>query len=328
MIERIQLYRTDCTDPYRNLAVEQYLLEHVPPGVCTLYLWQNRRTVVIGRNQSAWRECRTARLEEDGGFLARRLSGGGAVFHDLGNLNFTFLVCKEDYDLSRQLGVIVEACRLLGIPAECSGRNDVLADGRKFSGNAFYEHQGRCYHHGTLLVDVDMAAMGRYLSPSKAKLEAKGVSSVRSRVVNLKELRPDLTIEETAARMEEAFQSVYGMGAERLETSALDGACVDALTERNRSWDWLYGRDIPCELRCGKRFPWGEVELRLEVDAGTVRGVTVYTDAMDWALAPAVEGALTGSVFRREELVRRLEGAGLEQTVGTDLCSLLMEQDI
>lgn len=327
-MRELQIYRTDCTDPYRNLAVEQYLLETVPEDVCILYLWQNRRTVVIGRNQNAWRECRTGQMETDGVFLARRLSGGGAVFHDLGNLNFTFLVRKPGYDLNRQLGVIVEACRLMGIPAERSGRNDVLTGGRKFSGNAFYEHQGRCYHHGTLLVDVDMAAMGRYLSPSKAKLEAKGVSSVRSRVVNLKELRPDLTIEETAARMEEAFQSVYGMGAERLETSALDGACVDALTERNRSWDWLYGRDIPCELRCGKRFPWGEVELRLEVDAGTVRGVTVYTDAMDWALAPAVEGALTGSVFRREELVRRLEGAGLEQTVGTDLCSLLMEQDI
>lgn len=308
--------------------MEQALLEMVGEDTCILYLWQNRHTVVIGRNQNAWRECRTGQMETDGVFLARRLSGGGAVFHDLGNLNFTFLVRKPGYDLNRQLGVIVEACRLMGIPAERSGRNDVLTGGRKFSGNAFYEHQGRCYHHGTLLVDVDMAAMGRYLSPSKAKLEAKGVSSVRSRVVNLKELRPDLTIEETAARMEEAFQSVYGMGAERLETSALDGACVDALTERNRSWDWLYGRDIPCELRCGKRFPWGEVELRLEVDAGTVRGVTVYTDAMDWALAPAVEGALTGSVFRREELVRRLEGAGLEQTVGTDLCSLLMEQDI
>lgn len=328
MIKRILLYRTDCTDPYRNLAVEQHLLETVPKDACTLYLWQNRRTVVIGRNQNAWRECRTGQMETDGVFLARRLSGGGAVFHDLGNLNFTFLVRKPGYDLNRQLGVIVEACRLMGIPAERSGRNDVLTGGRKFSGNAFYEHQGRCYHHGTLLVDVDMTAMGRYLSPSKAKLEAKGVSSVRSRVVNLRELKPDLTIEETAARMEEAFQSVYGMGAERLETSALDGACVDALTERNRSWDWLYGRDIPCELRCGKRFPWGEVELRLEVEAGTVRGVTVYTDAMDWALAPAVEEALTGSVFRREELVRRLEGAGLEQTVGTDLCSLLMEQDI
>ena len=328
MIKHLQLLRTDCTDPHRNLAVEQALLEAVGEDTCILYLWQNRRTVVIGRNQNAWRECRTGQMETDGVFLARRLSGGGAVFHDLGNLNFTFLVRKPGYDLNRQLGVIVEACRLMGIPAERSGRNDVLTGGRKFSGNAFYEHQGRSYHHGTLLVDVDKAAMGRYLSPSKAKLEAKGVSSVRSRVVNLKELKPDLTIEETAARMEEAFQSVYGMGAERLETSALDGACVDALTERNRSWDWLYGRDIPCELRCGKRFPWGEVELRLEVDAGTVRGVTVYTDAMDWALAPAVEGALTGSVFRREELVRRLEGAGLEQSVGADLRSLLMEQDI
>lgn len=328
MLERLRVVRTDCTDPHRNLAVEQALLETVGEDECILYLWQNRHTVVIGRNQNAWRECRTEQLEAGGAFLARRLSGGGAVFHDLGNLNFTFLVRKPHYDLDRQLGVIVEACRLLGIPAERSGRNDVLTGGRKFSGNAFYEHRGRCYHHGTLLVDVDMTAMGRYLSPSKAKLEAKGVASVRSRVVNLKDLKPDLTIEEMAARMEQAFQLVYGMRAERLETSALDGDCVDALTERNRSWDWLYGRDIPCVLRCGERFPWGEVELRLEVEAGTVHSVTVYTDAMDWTLAPAVERALAGSPFRREELVRRLEGADLERTVGTDLRSLLMEQDI
>ena len=328
MPERLRVVRTDCTDPHRNLAVEQALLGTVGEDTCILYLWQNRRTVVIGRNQSAWRECRTGQMESDGVFLARRLSGGGAVFHDLGNLNFTFLVQKPHYDLDRQLGVIVEACRLLGIPAERSGRNDVLTGGRKFSGNAFYEHRGRCYHHGTLLVDVDMSAMGRYLSPSKAKLEAKGVSSVRSRVVNLRELKPDLTTEEMAARMEEAFQSVCGLGAERLETSALDGAYVDALTERNRSWDWLYGRDIPCKLQCAARFPWGEVELRLEVEAGIVRGAAVYTDAMDWTLAPAVEAALTGSPFRREELVLRLDGAALERAVGTDLRTLLMEQDI
>lgn len=328
MIKRLQVFRTDSVDPHRNLAVEQALLETVGKDACILYLWQNRHTVVIGRNQNAWRECRTGHLEADGGALARRLSGGGAVFHDLGNLNFTFLVQKHHYHLDRQLGVIVEACRLLGIPAERSGRNDVLTGGRKFSGNAFYEHQGRCYHHGTLMVDVDMSAMSRYLNPSRAKLEAKGVASVRSRVVNLRELKPDLTVEEVSARMEEAFQAVYGLRAELLESSALDSAYVDALTERNRSWDWLYGRDIPCTLQCGTRFPWGEVELRLEVDSGMVRSATVYTDAMDWSLALAVEEALTGSPFRREELVRRLDGAGLEQTVGTDLRSLLMEQDI
>ena len=328
MIKRLQVFRTDSMDPHRNLAVEQALLETVGTDTCILYLWQNRHTVVIGRNQNAWRECRTGQLEADGGTLARRLSGGGAVFHDLGNLNFTFLVQKHHYHLDRQLGVIVEACRLLGIPAERSGRNDVLTGGRKFSGNAFYEHQGRCYHHGTLMVDVDMSAMSRYLSPSRAKLEAKGVASVRSRVVNLRELKPDLTVAEVSARMEEAFQAVYGLRAELLESSVLDSAYVDALTERNRSWDWLYGRDIPCALQCGARFPWGEVELRLEVDSGMVRSAAVYTDAMDWSLAPAVEGALTGSPFRREELVRRLDGAGLEQAVGTDLRSLLMEQDI
>ena len=328
MIRRIQLYRANSTDPYRNLAVEQYLLEAVPEGVCVLYLWQNRRTVVIGRNQNAWRECRAGQLEADGGFLARRLSGGGAVFHDLGNLNFTFLAGKEDYNLSRQLEVIVEACRSMGVPAACSGRNDVLADGRKFSGNAFYEHQGKKYHHGTLLVDADLAAMGRYLNPSRAKLEAKGVASVRSRVVNLRELRPELTVEEMAERVERAFQSVYGLAAERLEAASFDGAYIDSLAARNASWEWLYGRNQDCTFQCGERFAWGEVELRLHVERGTVAQAAVYSDAMDWTLAPAVEEALAGCRFRQEDLDGRLRGAALEDGVREDLRRLLARQNL
>ena len=327
MIERIQLYRTDCTDPYRNLAVEQYLLETVPEGTCTLYLWQNRRTVVIGRNQSPWKECRTTQLEADGGFLARRLSGGGAVFHDLGNLNFTFLVHKADYDLPRQLSVIVEACRLLDIPAECSGRNDVLSDGRKFSGNAFYEHQGRSYHHGTLLVDVDMANMGRYLSPSKAKLKAKGVESVRSRVVNLKELKPDLTIDGMAEKMEEAFRKVYAVPARRLDEADFDHAYIDSLAEHNGSWEWLYGRDLPCCLEYEGRYAWGEICVQFDVREGTVREARVYTDAMDWQFSRKVEAALEGCRFRLEELCPAMRTACPGQ-VGEDLCDLLTEQDI
>lgn len=328
MIKEIAIYRADCTDPYRNLAVEQYLLETVPEDACILYLWQNRRTVVIGRNQNAWKECRITALEGDGGFLARRLSGGGAVFHDMGNLNFTFLVRKADYDLPRQLGVIVEACRAMGIPAACSGRNDVLSEGRKFSGNAFYEHNGRSYHHGTLLVDADMSAMSRYLCPSRAKLEAKGVASVRSRVVNLKERKPDLTVAEMAARMEAAFQTVYGLEARRLEEASFDGEAIGALTERNAGWAWLYGRDLDCAVRCGDRFAWGEIELRLAVERGTVTGAAVYTDSMDWALAPALEGALTGRRLKLDELCAAVRAAVPDGEKREDLCGLLRGQDL
>lgn len=174
MIRKLLYLCTDNTDPYHNLALEQYLTDTAPADTCILYLWQNRHTVVIGRNQNAWQECRTALLEQDGGKLSRRLSGGGAVYHDMGNLNFTFSLPTAEYDLHRQQRVIVEACRSLGIEASFSGRNDILAAGRKFSGNSFYHHNGCSFHNGTLLVSVDMSNLGKYLTPSQRKLQSKG----------------------------------------------------------------------------------------------------------------------------------------------------------
>lgn len=306
MIRRIFLCRATGTDPHENLALEQYLLEHVEPESCILYLWQNRHTVVLGRNQNAWQECRCAQLEADGGFLARRLSGGGAVFHDLGNLNFTFLVPTQDYDLERQLSVVAQACLGLGLSVERSGRNDVLCQGRKFSGNAFYSHQGKSYHHGTLLVDVDLEAMARYLSPSPAKLQAKGVASVRSRVVNLKQLCPQLTVEEMGRQMELAFGQVYGLPVEIMDPRQLDAQAIQALTEHNRSWSWLYGRKLPFTLQCAQKFDWGELTVQLKADEGVIQEAAVYSDAMDWTLAPQLEAALTGCPLERQALEHRL----------------------
>ena len=173
MIQKIQIITTSNTDPYENLALEEYLMDTVEPGTCILYLWQNRQTVVIGQNQNAWQECKVKELEEDGGFLARRLSGGGAVFHDLGNLNFTFLLPRSEYDVARQSDVIVQAVRSFGLAAERSGRNDILVDGRKFSGNAYFKRGANAYHHGTLLIHVYMANLSRYLNVPADKLRSK-----------------------------------------------------------------------------------------------------------------------------------------------------------
>ena len=324
MIERIAIHESDGVDPHRNLAIEQHLLETVEGGCCLLYLWQNERTVVIGRNQNAWAECRTTQLIRDGGRLARRLSGGGAVYHDLGNLNFTFLMHEEDYDLMRQLSVIRRACALCGVETEISGRNDLLASGRKFSGNAFYHHEGRAYHHGTLLVDTDAEAMQRYLSPSKAKLSAKGVESVRSRVVNLAALTPAISIDLLKTAMKKAFSEVYELPL--CAPPVIDEARVSELTVHYADDAWLFGQKLPFTLRCESRFSWGGVELMLSVDRGIVHDVQVYTDDMDPETAPMLSAALRACPFSLAALSDAVNTNNVPHA--RDIIQMLTEQEI
>ncbi|MBQ6146016.1 MAG: lipoate--protein ligase [Clostridia bacterium] len=320
MIETLATFDSGSFDPYLNLATEQHLLETVESGCCLLYLWQNQNTVVVGKNQNPWAECRVSLLESEGGHLARRLSGGGAVFHDLGNLNFTFLVATADYDLAKQQRVLLEACQSFGIPAELSGRNDLTADGRKFSGNAFYHNGPRSYHHGTLLVDVDGAKLQRYLTPSKAKLEAKGVPSVRSRVVNLKELCPTLTINDLKQALVAAFEEVYGLKS--APWTLADPDRVTELREQYAGWAWRYGQRLPFTCRAEGRFAWGGVEVQLCIDEGVIRQAAVYSDDMDFAFPPALEQALTGCAFRRDALSENLRTV----SHGMDIFTLLQQE--
>ena len=307
MIERLLTYESGSLDPFLNLATEQHLLETVNGGCCLLYLWQNENTVVVGRNQNPWAECRVSLLEDEGGHLARRLSGGGAVFHDLGNLNFTFLVPTADYDLIKQQRVLLEACRSFGVPAELSGRNDLTADSRKFSGNAFYHNGPRSYHHGTLLVDVNGEKLARYLTPARAKLEAKGVPSVRSRVVNLRELCPSITIDGLKKALVASFEEVYGLkSAPRVMTEA-DESRVAALRETYAGWAWRFGQKLPFTCRTEGRFAWGGVEIQLQVNEGVIQRAAVFSDDMDFAFPPALEAALAGCRFDRDALAARLE---------------------
>lgn len=328
MINKLKYYIGRSTNPHYNLAVEQYLLESVTDNCCILYLWQNKNTVVIGRNQNAWNECRITKLNEDGGVLARRLSGGGAVYHDLGNLNFTFLVPTAEYDLDRQLGVIMEGCRMLGIKTERSGRNDLLAEGRKFSGNAFYEQGKNSYHHGTILVEVDMNKLSKYLKPSKAKLTSKGVDSVRSRVVNLKELKNELTIEDMSKALLKAFQMVYNLPLEEIPEKELNNLRITELFERNSSWEWNFGKKLPFTFQCCERFGWGELELQLQVDEGIIKCAGVYSDAMEWSFAGELEKQLMGKRFSAEAIMEAVDSLSCSKEMRDDIIKMIRKQEI
>lgn len=281
-------------DPRHNLALEEYLLKTVKPGQCILYLWQNQRTVVIGRNQNAENECRIQTLEGDGGHLVRRLSGGGAVYHDLGNLNFTFLVTQEDYDVARQTEVILRAVQLVGLRAEKNGRNDLTVDGQKFSGHAYYRTGDQCYHHGTIMVDVDMAPLEKYLNVSPLKLQAKGVKSVRSRVANLRDYLPDLTISRLNQALVEAFGSVYGLPVTELRYEDLDQEAIAQGQARFSDPAWIYGDSRPLEVSREDRFDWGILRLDYSQADGIITEAALWSDGLEADFLSRVPGLLRG----------------------------------
>lgn len=306
MINKLTYIESDQYNPYKNLAVEEHLFFHCQKEECILYLWQNQHTIVIGRNQNAWAECLTEKLENDGGFLARRLSGGGAVYHDLGNLNFTFLVNKENYNVDKQLEVIQKAVAKFGVRAEKSGRNDILIDGRKFSGNAFYKDGAHCYHHGTIMLDVKVDEMSKYLTVSKEKLQSKGVSSVKSRVVNIKELVPDITVDRMKEALKEAFSEVYGEKTDVIKMDDLDQNKVEEITDRLKSWEWCYGRKIPFNEMKSRRFDWGQISLNFYVQEGRVEDIIVYTDALKPAIADEIPKYLKGLKYKKDVICTEL----------------------
>ncbi len=304
---------TDSVDPYENLALEELLFETQGEGA-TFYLWQNERTVVIGRNQNAWRECRVELLESEGGKLARRSSGGGAVFHDLGNLNFTFLLPKEHYDLVRQLGVIQKAAAKFGIETSFTGRNDLVltATGEKFSGNAFRFSNNVALHHGTILISADFSRLGRYLAPSQMKLESKGVKSVVSRVTNLGLHNPALTVETMKQALMEAFEEEYG-AYEPHSWDLIDKEKLEQKRQTYASWDWRFGTTPAFNVSLENRFDFGCFELLMNVKNGIVESATCYTDAMDASLATRVEAMLTGCNYGGGALCARLLTSGGEE---------------
>ena len=320
----------ECQNPWYNLALEEYFLKDAGIDEDIVVLWQNRKAVIIGRHQNTAAQLNQKYAAEHDIDIARRMTGGGAVYHDLGNLNFTFCMRKEDADVERQLQVIIEAVASFGLTAEKTGRNDVAINGQKFSGNAFFDSKGYYYHHGTLLLNVDTVSMSRFLNPSKAKLQSKGVDSVRSRVVNLSSLCPEITVDTMKQAMFTAFSKVYGLPAVPLCAERLEQTAIQDSRERFSSERWKYGPKIPFTNRLEQRFSWGEVNLDLHVNEGMITKALLSSDFMEADWFSGIGTEFQGLPYRTDILCKALDHS-LEQhlvpeNIRADLCRMVQEQ--
>jgi lipoate-protein ligase A len=254
-------------------------------------------------------------MEEDNIRLARRISGGGAVFHDNGNLNFSFILSRDIYDVTRQCGVIINALKSLGLDAQISGRNDMTIDDKKFSGNAFCFKGHNALHHGTVLIGADKEKMSRYLTVSTDKIKSKGVTSVKSRVVNLCDLKPELTVEIVKDAVAEAFKAEYGSSCEHLHYSDHAKSMWPTddnfrnIISRNGSWEWNYGESPDFDIHLKNRFSWGGVELYLKLDEGIISRADVYSDALCEEIISALPPLLIGERFIASELSQKLNNS-------------------
>ena len=293
------LYLSPSFDGYRNLAVDEWLLDTLGKDDMALYFYINANAVIIGKNQNPYRECNLKHMERDNVQLVRRITGGGAVYHDKGNLNFSFICGNNRYDEHAQFELILNAVRSLGIPCEFSGKNDLKADGMKFSGNAFCARKNTKQHHGTLLVNADLTKLTDYLNPDPKKMRAKGVTSVRQKVCNLCDFRPGLSTEQVADAVKSAFTNACKDVVDFVPSKA-DEEQISKYYEKQTSWEWKLGNTPEFDFEIDERFDWGSVQLYLNVDKNIITRAKLYSDANDAAIADEAKALLENTRFEAE----------------------------
>jgi lipoate---protein ligase len=299
------------TDPRINLAIEEYALKTMDVDKDSFFLFYiNEPAIIIGKNQNTIEEINTDFVDINGIHVVRRLSGGGAVYHDLGNLNFSFLT-KDDGDSFRNFKKftqpIVDALKDMGVDAELSGRNDILAEGRKISGNAQFTTKGRMFSHGTLMFDTEIDAVVSALKVRKDKIESKGIKSIRSRVANITEfLEQKTTIEEFRLTL---LHSIFG-GEEHVKEMVLteeDWANIKELSkQRYGNWDWNYGKSPAFNMSHSERFPTGGIDVRLQVKNGLIEDAHIYGDFFGVGDVADIESRLVGVSYDKAAISEAL----------------------
>ena len=308
------------TDPYFNMAFDEYCLEQYPSDAPFFYLWRNRPAVIIGLNQNAYSEVNLDYLGRNGITLARRMTGGGAVYHDLQNMNYTIIGPKVTPE------PFVEALRALGVPAELTGRNDIFVEGRKVSGYARRVFRDREIVHGTMMYDVDIDTLTRVLDVPGSKMDAKGVASVRSRVANLKDYLPQFQgLDELQAKLQELLaggDACMEFGPERMEQ-------VRRIAEEKFStWDWVYGHSRETDIQRKAKLACGTVEVQLGLDKGVIEHIRFAGDFLGDRPAEELAAALKGLRYERQAVLEALKdrefGLYFSRTGAEELAALIL----
>lgn len=307
------------TDPRLNLAFEEYLLRSVDCEELLLLFYVNEPSVIIGRNQNTLEEIDPDYVGARGIHVVRRLSGGGAVYHDLGNLNFSIVTNGKEHlhDFARFTEPVAAVLRSLGVPVELRGRSDLLVEGRKISGNAQYATSKRMFSHGTLLFDTDLGEMLRAINPRRVQIESKAVHSVRSAVANIRELLPrDMTLADLRA---ELLRGIFGGGPiPMLDLDAADWQRIGEVADsRYRQWNWNYGRSPQFNVQKSARFPAGKIDARIDVDEGRIRAIRLFGDFSGRRDVAGLEAHLAGVQYDRQRLTEALAGVELGDYFGT-----------
>lgn len=295
------------TNPYFNLASEEYVLKEFQEE-CFM-LWRNEPSIIVGKNQNTLAEINLDYVRQNKIPVVRRLSGGGAVFHDLGNLNFTFIV-NEDVssfsDFKRFTQPIIDVLKKLSVNAEFSGRNDITIDGKKISGNAQYYYKNRILHHGTLLFSSSITDLSAALKVRPVKFEDKGVKSVSKRVTNISEhLKEPITIEQFIDLIMNHIREQNG-GSEMYEFTQEDIKKIEKLVkEKYSTWEWNFGTSPDYRFKNEKKFAGGTVEVNLNVEKGTIKDIKIYGDFFGKYDVSEVENLLKG-VKHSEDDIRKV----------------------
>jgi lipoate---protein ligase len=305
-------------DPRFNLALEEYVLKYLPSEEDFIFLWQNANSVIIGRNQNTIEEVNSTYVKEHDVQVVRRITGGGAVYHDLGNLNFSFITntTKDNVNNYRKFtDPVIQALQSYGVPAEFGGRNDILVEGMKISGNAQAFHQHRFLHHGTILFNADLTMLGKILNPKPDKIESKGIKSVRSRVTNIMpyfKVVPTMTDFKT--RLLKQLLNTEDITPFIYQLTDTDLKKITELVETKFStWAWNYGESPAFSVEKYGRYEGGGVSFRLNIDQGLIQSVKIFGDFLGTKDIQDIELALTKVTFEPQAVTQALLPFNLEE---------------